>query len=112
MPSMRRGARRLSLAFAFVLVGALATAAALSARPFAATNADCGHFDHSRIKCRAGHGSRAAPTPSHRRWPSFTGIRWQVIANSDRGESVSATRWADELLGRNGSDTIRGGGSH
>ena len=112
MPSMRRGARRLSLAFAFVLVGALATAAALSARPFAATNADCGHFDHSRIKCRAGHGSRAAPTPSHRRWPSFTGIRWQVIANSDRGESVSATRWADELLGRNGSDTIRGGGSN
>jgi RTX calcium-binding nonapeptide repeat (4 copies) len=111
MPPMPSLARGLSVVCALALVTGLVTATALSAHPSAATNADCGHFDHSKIKCRAGHGSRAAPTPSHRHWPAFTGIRWQVVANDDRGESVTGTRWADELLGRNGSDTIRGGGS-
>jgi RTX calcium-binding nonapeptide repeat (4 copies) len=112
MLSMHGPARRFALALALALFAGLVTAAALSARPSAATDASCGRFDHSKVKCRAGHGSRAAPTPSHRHWPPFTGIRWQVISNSDRGESVSATRWADELLGRNGSDTIRGGASN
>jgi Ca2+-binding RTX toxin-like protein len=111
MSPMHGPGRRFALLFALVLVAGLGAATALQARPSGATNGDCGHFDRSKIKCRAGHGSRAAPTPTHRHWPAFTGIRWQVIANSDRGEYVSATRWADELLGRNGSDTIRGGGS-
>jgi RTX calcium-binding nonapeptide repeat (4 copies) len=109
MPPMHGPARRFSLVLAAAIVAALAAAAALQARPFDATNADCGHFDKSKIKCKAGHGTRAAPTPTHRHWPAFDGIRWQVIANNDTGESVTATQWSDELLGRNGSDTLSGG---
>ncbi|WP_320672000.1 calcium-binding protein [Patulibacter defluvii] len=46
---------------------------------------------------------------SHKGWPKVSGILWQVVQNSNRGEQVEATRWADWLLGRHGSDTIRGG---
>lgn len=46
---------------------------------------------------------------THDGWPGITGVHWQVIENSNQGEKIYGTELNDELLGRNGSDTLRAG---
>jgi hypothetical protein len=110
-----RGPGRIGGVFALTFLAVLSTAAALSAQPAATRNAttrDCKPIPRG-VKCRPGHGEHKPGgrngSTSHAGWPGFTGIEWQVISNSNNGETRTATKWNDELLGRNGSDTLSGG---
>ncbi|MCW3064348.1 MAG: calcium-binding protein [Solirubrobacterales bacterium] len=100
--------------FGSALLVALAAATALAAHPARqrqATVADCLPIPPG-VKCQPGLGKHApggSGSTSHAGWPGFTGIRWQVISNSNTGETRVGTQWNDELLGRNGSDHLSGG---
>jgi hypothetical protein len=102
--------RAFTLALATAVLTMLATAAALWASGGNASPRDCRPIPHG-VKCVPGDG-RVPPggsgSTSHAGWPRITGIRWQVISNSNSGEQRTGTRWNDELLGRNGSDTLDG----
>jgi RTX calcium-binding nonapeptide repeat (4 copies) len=105
--------RRLTftLALATALAVAVGIPAALLAHGGNATPSDCRPIP-AGVKCQPGYGRHApggSGSTSHAGWPGFTGIRWQVISNSNRGEQRTGTQWNDELLGRNGSDTLSGG---
>jgi hypothetical protein len=107
--------RRFWGVLAVVVLAALGAATTLWARPAApndATAADCKPIP-AGVKCKPGHGEHKPGgrngSTSHAGWPGFTGIEWQVISNSNRGETRTGTQWNDELLGRNGSDTLSGG---
>jgi Ca2+-binding RTX toxin-like protein len=102
--------RTFSLALATALLAALGTAGALWASGGNASPSDCRPIP-SGVKCVPGDG-RVPPgghgSTSHEGWPRITGIRWQVIADSNSGEQRTGTQWNDMLLGRNGSDTLAG----
>jgi RTX calcium-binding nonapeptide repeat (4 copies) len=106
--------RTFSIVFALVLLTGLTAASALSARGGNASRRDCRPIPRG-VKCSPGDGRvppGGAGSTSHRGWPRITGIRWQVISDSSRGEQRTGTRWNDELLGRNGSDTLDGAGGN
>jgi hypothetical protein len=92
-------------------VAALGTGVAVAALDDA-TIADCQPIP-AGVKCQPGYGQKVPGgrngSTSHKGWPAFTGIRWQVITNASIGFARTGTRWNDELLGRNGSDTLNGG---
>jgi Ca2+-binding RTX toxin-like protein len=77
-----------------------------------ATAADCQPIP-AGVKCNPGNGQKIAGgkngSTSHNGWPAFTGILWQVTNLGTKGYTRTGTQWADELLGRNGSDTLNGG---
>ena len=105
---MRGPIRSLILAVALVAAGTVAALAAGND----ATPADCQPIP-AGVKCVPGYGQKVPGgkngSTSHKGWPAFTGIRWQVTTNSSKGFTRTGTRWNDEMLGRNGSDTLNGG---
>ena len=99
-----------SILVALVVAGLGAVAAVAATNN--ATQADCNPVP-AGVKCQPGNGQKIAGgkngSTSHKGWPAFTGILWQVVTNSNQGFSRTGTQWNDELLGRNGSDTLNGG---
>lgn len=79
------------------------------------TKADCvaaGYRSGQAVHCKAPGGTQTpggGTSASHKGWPLITGFQLQVIDNNDRGRRLTGTYLNDELLGRNGSDTLTGG---